>query len=314
MAEVLINHIKGQGWILNKLKEACKRKHLPHALLFTGPDGVGRKKSAYALSQLLLCGNPDNPPCGSCLSCVKVASQKSEHIFFIEPETLHIKAESVRAVLKFVCLQSFAPARVIIIDGAHQMNTQACACLLKVLEEPPQNVYFILISSHPSSLPVTIRSRMQAFRFSPLGKEDMPKGVEEWMIQACQGRRDQLQFLEEHKDLRKKSFELLKNVICQKELPPVKNLSDLLQDRKKSLFVCLCWQQIFRDGRWSQIRNNNFIHADFSDLIELLKSFPESVLDSWFLKTLQMEQDLKSYLDYKMLFDNLCREISHQSL
>ena len=307
----LLKDIRGQDWILGKLVSACRNHHLPHALLFTGPSGVGRKKSAWALSQILLCPQAQKP-CGKCPSCRRVAGQNTESVLLIEPQTLHIKIESIRSILKFVSLQSFAPARVIIIDSAHQMNVQAAGCLLKILEEPPGDVYFILISSHPSSLPVTIRSRTQMFRFSPLKKKDMPIHREDWMVQAAHGRMDQIQKWEENQSLRKKSFELLKAMLLNQPLAAFQDLGDLLKKREEALFVCLCWQQIFRDGRMSQVDPQNLIHSDQKEMTALLKNLPPSFLEECFVKTLQTEQDIKSYLDSKMLFDHLCLQIKHQ--
>lgn len=264
-----------------------------------------------ALAQMLLCPQ-GKKPCGTCPSCLRVAGQNSESVLLIEPQTLHIKIESIRSILKFVSLQSFAPARVIVIDSAHQMNVQASGCLLKILEEPPKDVYFILISSHPSSLPVTIRSRTQMFRFSPLQKKDMPQHREDWMVQAAHGRMDQIQKWEENQSLRKQAFELLKGVLLNQPLAAFQDLGDLLKSREEALFVCLCWQQIFRDGRMSQVDPENLIHSDQMEMINRLKTLSPAFLEECFLKTLNMEQDIKSYLDSKMLFDHLCLQIKHQ--
>ena len=173
----LLNSICGHKFQLDKLLNAKKNKHLPHALLFSGPAGVGKKKVALALAQTLLC-EKEYPACGKCDDCVNVEWENSQHILFIQPDGLYIKLESVRQISKFLSLQSFAPARIIIIDSADQMNLPSANSLLKILEEPPQDVYFILISSHLSALPVTIRSRVQTLRFLPLKPVELNAVIE----------------------------------------------------------------------------------------------------------------------------------------
>ena len=308
MAQVL-KSIRGHKWLLGKLLEAQYNKHLPHALLFTGPSGIGRKKTAYALAQNLLC-RKSSPACGECSVCLKVENQVSEHILLIQPEGLFIKIESIRFISQFLSLQSFAAARVIIIDSAHQMNASAANNLLKILEEPPMNVYFILISSNASALPPTIRSRVQVFRFSSLANQDMPPDVQPWLIKACQGRWDQLEKWEENKHLRKWAFDLLKQAFSAGPLYSLNEFNDIVKDRDKALFISLCWQQILRDSKVAQLGlQQRIIHTDYHELIQFLGSLSTWVLDRCFSKVIQLEKDLKSYLDSKMLFDNLFIQI-----
>ena len=307
MAKIL-KSIRGHNWLLQKLLRAKQNKHLPHALLFAGPSGIGRKKTAYALAQNLLC-TKSFPACGSCPTCLKVENQTSEHILLIQPENLYIKIETIRYILKFLYLQSFASSRIIIIDSAHQMNISAANNLLKILEEPPPNVYFILISSHISALPITIRSRLQVFRFAPLKKQDMPKNTEDWLMNACQGRRDQLEKWEENKNLRNQAFNLLEKAVSLSPLYSLNEISDTVKDKDKAFFTCLCWQQILRDARMAQLNKNQIIHTDYTGLIQFLKTLPSRVLDNCFSKVVRLEQDLRSHLDTKVLFDNLFIQI-----
>ena len=310
----LFQDIIGQKSQWARLLKAKENKRLPHALLFTGPSGLGQNQMAWALAQVLLCRELDTA-CGKCSHCLKIEEKKTEHVLFIEPESLFIKVESVRTVLNFLSLQSLAPARVVIIDSAHKMNRQASNSLLKILEEPPSNVYFILISPHLSALPLTIRSRTQIVRFSPLEASDMKEWTseEEWMLRACQGSMDELEKWEENKELREQAFALLKQAISVKELSSFNNLADLVKDRKQALFVCLCWQQIVRDARQAQISKENTIHTDQKGLIDQLKKIPGNDLDNLFINFISAEQDIKKYLDTVLIFDNLFICVREQS-
>lgn len=323
----LLNTVYGHSSQLKKLLDAKQNNRLPHALLFTGPSGVGRKKVAWTLAQNLLCERC--PACGNCASCMSVEQEKNQHILFIQPEGLYIKVDSIRSVSLFLSLQSFAPARVIIIDSAHQMNPQAANSLLKILEEPPAHVYFILISSHLSALPVTVRSRVQVLRFSPLNAKDLRAIMEvnqkkenkkakgesniflteqekEWLIRVSQGSMDNVEKWQENKDIRNQAFDLLKRAVLGEESYSFAELADLVRNRDQALFVCLCWQQVLRDAvRLKFNLTNNIMHQDQKDTLKVLKEASWGRLDLFFQKTIELEQDLKRYLDSPLVFDNL---------
>ena len=338
MAQLLKN-IYGHGSRLSALLQAQQDKHLPHALLFSGPSGIGKKKTALALAQVLLC-EKEKTACGRCPSCIGVEQETSQDMLFIQPEGLYIKLESIRQISRFLSLQSFAPARVIIIDSAHQMNLQSANSLLKILEEPPTDVYFILISSHLSALPVTVRSRVQILRFAPLQLADLhiimkmsrtkakklkknttaktanknigekevslTATADQWMIQASQGSMDNLIKWQENKNLRDQAFELLEQAVRRKEMYSWVELADIIKNRDQALFVCLCWQQILRDACVIQLSSKgDIIHQDQRDFLDFLQKIPFEALDVFFRKTVELEQDLKRYLDSPLAFDNL---------
>ncbi len=325
MAQLLKN-IYGHDVPLKKLLSAKKRERLPHALLFSGPSGIGKKKIAFALAQSLICPKPEEgKACGVCSSCIQVEKGKSLNMLFIQPDGLYIKVDSIRQILQFLSLQSFAPARVIIIDSAHLMNPQAVGSLLKILEEPPANVYFILVSSALSSLPVTIRSRTQTLCFSPLQIESLQKILKnlqeenntadkdiaildpknQWMLKTLQGRLDNLEQWRENKELRIKAFDLLKQTARGEGICSFRDLSDMVKERSQALFVCLCWQEILRDACMLQLgQARAVIHQDQKELLEILKKYSLENLSLLFQKTISMEQDLKGYVDSLLVFDN----------
>ena len=321
----LLNNICGHQSQLKKLLDAKKNKHLPHALLFTGPSGIGRKKVAWALAQSLLC-EKQHPACGECASCISVEQEKNQNILIIQPDGLYIKVNSIRPISRFLSLQSFAPARVIIIDSAHQMNLQAANSLLKVLEEPPKDVYFILISSHLSALPITIRSRVQTLRFLPLNardlhatikikqKEELEKAQDgegkevpladlEWLIRASQGSMDNLEKWRENKEIRKQAFDLLKRAVAGEESYSLGELADLVKNRDQALFVCLCWQQILRDAYMMKLNSeNNIIHQDQKDILSLLKTVSFGNLNLFFSKNEGVGTGLKRIFGFSIGF------------
>lgn len=327
MAQLLEN-ICGHQIPLKKLLSAKKSNHLPHALLFTGPSGIGKEKVAWALAQSLLC-EKQCPACGECAACLKVEHKNNLDVLYIEPDGLYIKVDTIRHITHFVSLQSFSPARVVIIASAHLMNLQAANSLLKVLEEPPENIYFILISSHLSALPVTIRSRVQTLRFLPLNVEELKEEIilkensqkkekgknkeiaplnnlmEKWMIQAAHGRLDEWEKWQDNKEVREQSFNLLKKAVLVQDLFSFESLSDLVKKREQALIVCLCWQQILRDACMRKLKSHNIVHQDQEELLSILSQFSSNTLDDFFQKTIEMENDLKKYADSLLVFDNI---------
>ena len=336
MAQVLIY---GHGPLLKKLLCAKQNSRLPHALLFTGPSGIGKRKSACALAQSLLCEKPsaEGSACGECPSCLSVEEEKNPHILFIQPEGLQIKVDAVRRVGRFVSLQSFAPARVIIMDSAHQMNLQAGNSILKILEEPPNNVYFILISPTLSALPVTVRSRVQTVRFAPLKPKDLravmqqtaekstpTEKISEWLIQASRGSMDQVEMWREHAPLISRACALLTETIAVDGgggFCAFGTLNDLIKKRERALFVCLYYQRIFRDARMAQLTGSaqSFLaeggdqqSKEQKQLLSLLSKLPFAMLDLFFQQTVKLERELKGYLDSPLAFDNLFAHIREQ--
>jgi DNA polymerase III delta prime subunit len=139
---------------------------LPHAMAFSGAGATEKLDFAWAFAQLLVC-EKDDAPCGACGSCLRVEARSSESVLMIAPEKNAIKLEAAHDVLNFLSLQRVSRARIVIIDQAHLLNPQAANALLKVVEEPPPETYFILVTPEFSLLLPTLRSRVQRIRFAP---------------------------------------------------------------------------------------------------------------------------------------------------
>ena len=137
---------------------------LAHAVMLTGQSGLGKELFAARLAQSLLCRNPqtDAMPCGQCRSCQLYAAGNHPDLHHIRPlETgKAIVIDQVRALGEFLYLRPHIAARkVVVLSPAQAMNVNAANSLLKLLEEPPADSHLILVSSQPTKLPATIRSR-----------------------------------------------------------------------------------------------------------------------------------------------------------
>ena len=154
----------------HQLITAVKASRLPHALLFSGPEGVGKQQFAVSLSQFLLCHDPVNDKaCHQCNACKLFAANTHPdfHLIKAEEEGKAIKVEQIREMTEKNSLTShISDFKVHLIMHAERMNRSASNSLLKTLEEPSSNTLIILITSRPELLSATIRSRCQHLTFN----------------------------------------------------------------------------------------------------------------------------------------------------
>lgn len=174
---VLFDAVRGHGRQKSELRAALEAGRLPHALLFVGPSGVGKRRVAAALAQALLCESKTDRPCGSCGGCTKAAADNHPAVIRIAADP---ESKSKEIVLKQITdlseLLSRTPGEgglyAVLIDDADQMNVHAQNAFLKTLEEPMSPAYFVLVSADPNRLLPTIRSRCQIVRFGALSQGD----------------------------------------------------------------------------------------------------------------------------------------------
>lgn len=169
-----MNVLLGHDRLLSFLERTAKEGRPAHAYLFSGPEGVGKKLAALRFACLLNCPDRRNDPDDSCPVCTKIVEGKHPDVRVENPEKGMIRIEKVRNILAAF---RFAPIearyRVIIIDDAHLMNRSAQNALLKTLEEPPAFAVLILISSKPSLLLSTVRSRCRRLAFGSIPQESV---------------------------------------------------------------------------------------------------------------------------------------------
>lgn len=165
----------GQSAAVSVLREALKEGHLGHAYLFSGPRGCGKTSAARLVAKGLNCQNlgTDGEPCGECEACSSIA--QGEHLDVIEIDGASNRGiNEIRDLKSHVNLKPLiAPYKVYIIDEVHMLTEAAFNALLKTLEEPPANVVFLLATTEPHKVPVTIRSRCQHIPFHRISMADM---------------------------------------------------------------------------------------------------------------------------------------------
>jgi DNA polymerase III subunit delta' len=190
---MLFDAFIGNPKILSRLRTKLREDRFPHGLIFSGPEGVGKYTCALMVAKALNCREaPNGEFCDVCTSCRKINSGTHPDVMniSIEEEATQIKIAQVRQLLTMLELQPLEGRnKVFIIDPADSLNDEAANALLKGLEEPPENSYFILITINVFDLLLTVRSRCQIYNFTPLTLDEIRRhGIsDELTIRWSQG-------------------------------------------------------------------------------------------------------------------------------
>lgn len=169
-----LTKIKGQKRALGILTGILNSERVPHAMIFSGPDGVGKRTTAKLFASALVCQESKIVPCLKCEPCRKIEKDTFPDLITVGiPEgKSKILIDQVRGLGEILAYRPFlSDVRTIIIDPADEMTKSASAAILKMLEEPPSGAHFILITAKASKLEPTIISRCQKVRFSPLSSD-----------------------------------------------------------------------------------------------------------------------------------------------
>lgn len=167
--------------IRDKLVTQAESGRLPHALLVVGPQYIGKAQLALSLARYLLCAEPEGPHnCGRCHACELSASGSHGDFRWLAPEekSRAIKIDQVRDAMAFATrTASFGSRKVVVLTPADALNLNACNALLKSLEEPAEDTYWVLVCHRLFTLPATVRSRC---RIQRLGMPDI-EACKDWL-------------------------------------------------------------------------------------------------------------------------------------
>ena len=159
----------GQEHVVRALRHALEQQRLHHAYLFTGTRGVGKTTLARILAKCLNCENGlTATPCGKCSACVEIDAGRFVDLLEVDAAT-NTKVDEMRQLLETA---QYAPSRgrfkVYVIDEVHMLSTSAFNAMLKTLEEPPPHLKFILATTDPQKIPVTVLSRCLQFNLKQM--------------------------------------------------------------------------------------------------------------------------------------------------
>ncbi len=256
----------------------------PNAWLFAGKAKTGKSAFVQYLAQALLCENPgkDYHPCGQCPSCHLFEQGSHPDFMLLTPaqeedsgnarKLLQIKIDSVREVLQFSQITSHRGGlKVIVINPAESMNIQASNALLKVLEEPPANVVFILVSSQKDRLLPTIKSRCRPFILEMPDKQQALSFLQEQKVAdaasllAFNGGAPLFEDNPEHDELRTQLTELL----SEPTLIALMDFAARFDQKKWPLALFLEWMQKWMiDMVWVHHHAEAYFYPEYTEQLK----------------------------------------------
>src|SRR5699024_7486055 len=193
---------------------AIAKEKFSHAYLFSGPRGAGKTSAAKIFAQTINCEQmPTKEPCNECDACLGILDGSISDVIEIDAAS-NTSVDDIREIRdKVKYASSSVPYKVYIIDEVHMISTSAFNALLKTLEEPPAHVIFILATTEPHQIPLTIISRCQRFDFKPISHQTIvdrmqsiidsenivvsPEALETIALTAEGGMRDALSILDQ---------------------------------------------------------------------------------------------------------------------
>ena len=174
------SEVAGQKHIIKTIKNAVINQKISHAYLFSGQRGIGKTTIARILAKAVNCLNPINgEPCNECANCKAISNNETPDIVEIDAASNNGVDEMRYLLEKVNFLPSSLNKKVYIIDEVHMLSISAFNALLKTLEEPPVHVMFVLATTEPHKIPMTILSRCQRFDFKQLTNKEIVESLEE---------------------------------------------------------------------------------------------------------------------------------------
>jgi len=179
-AAASLGAVPGNDRIKKILRLALEKGRVPNSLIFSGPEGVGKRRLAVLLAQAINCERGTVEPCLECPTCLQIAKGKQPDVWEIEPDGQFIRIEQMQEVRQAAYVRPMAARRrVFVVVDADKMNGDAANCMLKILEEPPSYSHLILVTSMIHLILPTIKSRCQVLNFAPIGREEITKALVE---------------------------------------------------------------------------------------------------------------------------------------
>ena len=326
--------VVGQDEIKKILINAVEKGNITHAYLFSGPRGTGKTTTAKILAKMVNCEHlVDGHPCNECPSCLNI---------FTNNDVIEIDAASNNGVDEIRDLRekanlvpSLCKYKVYIIDEVHMLTTQAFNALLKILEEPPKHVIFILATTEYHKIPLTITSRCQKFQFNKLKPEEIVEKLKEISVNESisvdddalfeiakisdGGMRDSINFLDQLRSITDKKITIsdVYDICGSISSEDICNLFEYISSNEMEK-VTLFFEEMNANGK----NYNKF----FEDVITFLKDvilFKENVSRNCIKTKLEyVEKISKLYVDDDLFYiiDNInilmdkLRYISRQSV
>lgn len=315
----IVDQIIGNRQVGQRLLRLASEERLPHAILFSGENGLGKTLWAWAIIQYLSCENRSpQGACGQCYACRSTEHKSSPFVLLVGPENDSIRLEQAQQIHHFFEQQRIHRLRAVIIDQAHKMLPTTANKLLKLLEEPPEASYFFLISPYPWQLLPTIRSRVSEWRFQRVPDDTLYSHYPEAkasQIKAARGRpgvlKKILTWQEREKDPRQIVWNWLRNK-AQQQLQGTEGIKkDLGEDALLAEGILFWGYHLIRDlnlaraGIWEQVISSDLVNERSLSLFSPLDS------TAWAEQWLKLEQKWSQSRDKELSLQEFILSRSH---
>ena len=340
------DEVIGQDNIVRTLKNQVINDHISHAYLFTGSRGTGKTSCAKIFARAINCLHPvDGSPCGECEVCKGLAQVNNTDILEMDAASNN-RVDEIRDLRESVKYPAIVGKRkVYIIDEVHMLTDSAFNALLKTLEEPPENVVFILCTTEMNKLPATILSRVMKFEFNLVGVEELVKLIKKVMAdshieideESCDiiatagdgSVRDSLSIADAvvafcgdkisaeqtRQIVGKSSVEAilpLVSAILSNDVEKIFNLVEQLKSSGKNLLILLkdiCTAiktLILIKSGVTDLSSLHLTKQDYNVMLDLAQKVEKEVLTHAFNEMISIETELKYSLDPQMVLESAC--------
>lgn len=308
--------VLGQDRVVNVLKNQVKSGQISHAYLFAGERGCGKTTCAKIFAKAINCLNPiDSSPCGECENCKSIEEESTMDVVEMDAAS-NRRIDDIRNLKETVVYPpNNLKYKVYIIDEAHMITREAFNALLKIMEEPPSHLVFILATTEIEKIPKTILSRVQKFEFNKIGREDIIKQIDiilsdrnitieqeakELIVKKAKGAmRDALSILDQVLSIDKNNFTL-------KDVENILGLVDF-ESLDKLIANIISYNQKDSLDLLFDLRNNN---KDDKDILDGLVGYFRDIM---IYKTSQNQKYIEN-LDYLDLIKEKIEKISSDRL
>ena len=315
--------------IMTELINTVRNNESRHAYLFSGPRGVGKKKAARLFCAALACQNSDIAPCGRCPACIGAKSETNPDIIYVKPkEKKSVSVEQAREIVADAYIKPFmSTKKIYIFEDASLLNDFTQNSLLKVLEEPPEYITFIILSDGEEQLLQTVLSRCTSINFPSISDEKMrdyikttyPEQFENAPLiislsQGIAGEADKILSDPDYDIIRKESLKMLTPLLSRHKISAYTVCEFLENNKDKADLIISLWQSFLRDIML--IKNSSKHLVVNKDTINELEMISNNISDRAPIvaleKTIRANMMLKKYVNLHALGLNLAFGIKSQ--